>query len=198
MKPTLFLLLPAFLFQLGPFTSAHATLPAPSHTDGTVRVGQIAPDFSLKTLSGETADLSDGLAQDKPVLLVFWSYFCFPCQREIPQIEEIYQEIGSDRLAIIGLNLDGHKYSGKVVPFVEENGITFPNVYDKETDEFFEVAQRYGVIGTPTSFLLDPQGRVRFIHLGRLDPQVLKGVIESARDQSFCAEITKPAGPSDQ
>jgi hypothetical protein len=42
-------------------------------------------------------------------------------------------------------------------------------------------------------FLLDSLGRVRFIHLGRLDADTLKGLVRSAREQAFCAEITKPA-----
>ncbi len=159
-------------------------------TNGTVRVGDMAPDFELESLSGERLSLSERL-DGKPVLIVFWSYFCFPCQKEVPDVEQVYRELGPDQLTVVGVSLDGPQYDQKVLPFLKSHDITFPVAYDRETEEFFETAEKYGVVGTPTSFVLDLQGRVRFIQLGRLDPDVLKGVIQSARDPSYCAEITK-------
>ncbi len=163
---------------------------APSPTNGTVRVGDMAPDFSLRAMDGSTLCLTDCLGQ-KPILVIFWSYFCFPCQREMPVIQELYEELGDD-LGVISICLDGPEYDNKVLPFLKSKGITFPTAYDRQTEEFFEVAERYGVVGPPTSFLLDASGRVRFIHLGRLEREVLTGVVRSVRDPSYCAEILKP------
>lgn len=165
---------------------------APPPTNGAVRVGEPAPEFALPGFDGRWIRLADRLGT-KPVLIVFWSYFCFPCQRELPQIEALYRELGGDQVDVIGISLDGPEYDARVRPFVEEHGITFPNAYDRETEEFFETAEHYGVVGTPTSFLLDPGGRVRFIHLGRLDPEVIRALVHAAREQSYCPEITKPA-----
>lgn len=164
---------------------------APSPADGTVRVGDIAPDFTLESFDGKGLRLGDYLGE-RPVLLIFWSYFCFPCQTELPQIAELQRQLGTDRLTVLGISLDGPQFSEKVRPFLAAQRITFPNLYDRESPDFFEVAERYGVVGTPTSFLLDSHGRVRFVHLGRLEPAVLAGVIEGAREHTFCAEITKP------
>ncbi|MHB8766367.1 MAG: TlpA family protein disulfide reductase [Deferrisomatales bacterium] len=186
------LLLAALSLAAVPTPAAAAPAPAtPVATDGAVRVGDPAPDFSLQALSGEAVNLADSLGK-APVLVVFWSYFCFPCQKELPELEALHRELGPDRLRLVGVNLDGPQFDGRILPFLSEKGITFPNAYDKETEEFFELASRYGVVGSPTSFLVDLQGRVRFIHLGRLDPQVLKGVLGGIRDQAFCPEITKP------
>jgi peroxiredoxin len=151
----------------------------------------MAPDFALTSFAGQRIRLSEHLGE-KPVLLFFWSYFCFPCQKEMPMVETLYRELGDERLGVIAVSLDGPQYDERVLPFVEQHGITFPNAYDRETDEFFEIAERYGVVGSPTSFLLDTQGRVRFVHLGRMEPEVLKGLIQTASEQAFCAEITKP------
>lgn len=155
-------------------------------------MGDLAPDFVLQSFDGKKMCLSDCLGSNKPVLLVFWSYFCFPCQKELPEVAELARELGPDQVTVLGISLDGPQYDEKILPFVAEKAITFPNGYDRETELFFEVAERYGVVGTPTTFVLDPQGRVRFIHLGRLEPEVLAGVLRGVRDPSFCAEITKP------
>ena len=165
---------------------------APSATDGRLRVGDIAPNFTLPTLDGSTVRLADYLG-NQPILLVFWSYFCFPCQKELPGMQAVYEELGPDQLSVLSISLDGPAYDEKVRPFLAKNGITFPTMYDNMTTEFFEIAEKYGVVGTPTLFLLDSLGRVRFIHLGRLDADTLKGLVRSAREQAFCAEITKPA-----
>jgi peroxiredoxin len=154
-------------------------------------VGDFAPDFTLSTLSGSPLALAQ-YTGERPVLLVFWSFFCFPCQKEIPEIAEFARQLGPEKLAVIGICLDGPEYAERVVPFCRDKGITFPMVYDKETEEYFETAERYGVVGTPTLFLIDAQRRVRLIHLGRLDPEMLAGAVKAAREQSFCSEITKP------
>ncbi|GAB6063783.1 TlpA family protein disulfide reductase [Deferrisoma palaeochoriense] len=164
---------------------------APRPTDGTVRVGDMAPDFRLTTFDGAPLCLTDCLNGGKPVLLVFWSYFCFPCQKELPAIAELARSLG-DRVRVVGICLDGPQYDNKILPFIEANRITFPNGYDRQTQRFFEVAERYGVVGTPTLYLVDATGRIRFIHLGRIPTDVLEKVIESAQDPSFCAEILPP------
>ena len=160
-------------------------------TTGSVRVGDFAPEFTLKTFAGGSLKLADHLGK-RPVLLVFWSFFCFPCQKEMPEIEEFARQLGPDSLTVIGICLDGPAYEERLLPFVRDKGITYPMVYDKETEEYFETAERYGVVGTPTLFLIDPQRRIRLIHLGRLDRDMLAGAVKAAREQSFCSEITKP------
>ncbi len=167
---------------------------APSPTDGSLNVGDMAPAFSLAGMDGRQVAVG-GQRSDRPVLLVFWSYFCLPCQRELPRIQALYEELGPERLTVLGVCLDGPAFDDKVLPFLARNGITFPNAYDRETEVFFEVAARYGVVGTPTLFLLEPAGRVRFIHLGRLETDVLRGLVEAARHPAYCAEITKPSPP---
>ena len=168
--------------------------PARSPTDGTVRVGDMAPGFRLVAMDGTPFDLSERLGRGRPVLLVFWSYFCFPCQREMPLVAEMARELG-DRVDVLGICLDGPRYDDRVLPFLRKNRITFPNAYDRRNRTFFEVAERYGVLGTPTFFLLDEHGRVRFIHLGRLPTSALRQVVEAAGDAAFCPDITPPPRP---
>jgi peroxiredoxin len=163
----------------------------PPTTNGVVRVGDMAPHFTLTTLDGKQVGLADSVGK-KPTVLVFWSYFCFPCQAEMPILQEYYSEMGTDKISIIAVSLDGHCYDNFVLPFVAENKLTFPIAYDRETKEFFEIAEKFGVVGTPTFFIIDDQGRIRFIQLGRLEKEILRGVVDGVKSKSFCAEIVKP------
>lgn len=174
---------------LGLCATAHAAAQPP--TSGVVRVGDFAPTFTLKTLAGEPWALADHLGK-RPVLLLFWSFFCFPCQRELPELDALARQIGAENLTVLGVGLDGPEYDERVVPFLRDKGITLPMVHDKETEEYFETAERYGVVGTPTFFLIDLQGRIRLIQLGRVEPEMLVSAVKAAREQSYCPEITKP------
>lgn len=159
-------------------------------TEGTVRVGDIAPDFKLTTLDGKPVRLQE-ICAGKITLVVFWSYFCFPCQAEMPELEAFYSE-NEGNVAIVAVALDGPQYDNFILPFIAEHKLTMPIAYDRETDKFYETAEKYGVIGTPTFFILDDSARVRFIHLGRLEKSLLKGMVDAAKSKSYCSEIIKP------
>jgi len=162
-----------------------------------LRVGSIAPDFELKTFGGKKFRLSDEIGKH-PIMLIFWSYFCFPCQKEMLSIEELYKELAPTRLSIMGICLDGPEYDAKVLPFLEKNSITFPNAYDVLEGRRYGITDSFGVIGTPTIYLLDMHGRIRLAHLGRLNPDVAKSLLVDIEKQTFCAEILRPDGEEPQ
>ncbi|MEH6991824.1 redoxin domain-containing protein, partial [Neobacillus drentensis] len=93
---------------------------------GGLKVGAKAPDFELKTLSGDTVKLSD--LKGKKVMLNFWATWCPPCKAEMPAMEEFHKEAG-DEVVILAVNIDPHL---DVKAFVDENGITFPIPLDAE------------------------------------------------------------------
>lgn len=161
-------------------------------TRGPVRVGDLVPDFELNDMSGKPVCLSALRKNAKVTLILFWSYFCFPCQGEMPVIENLYREESGSGLSVVAVSLDRLQDENFVRPFIEKNDITFPVLYDRETVESYETAERFGVVGTPTIFILDDSGRVRFTHLGRLEPDLLKGILSSVKSKSYCADIVKP------
>src|SRR5690625_7259127 len=57
-----------------------------------IEVGDLAPDFELETLDGETVKLSD--YKGEKVLLNFWATWCPPCRVEIPDIQKYHENIG--------------------------------------------------------------------------------------------------------
>ena len=69
-----------------------------------LKVGQTAPDFTLKTLDGKEAKLSD--YRGKKVILNFWATWCPPCKAEIPHMEKYYKKSAKDdNVEILAVNL---------------------------------------------------------------------------------------------
>ncbi|WP_066186125.1 MULTISPECIES: redoxin domain-containing protein [Gracilibacillus] len=123
--------------------------------------GQIAPDFEVKTLEGDTAQLSD--YRGERVFLNFWATWCPPCRAEIPDMQKLYDEKDVEILAV---NMTASESGQQVVAdFVDEFDMTFPVLMDPEGD----VLDTYQVVAYPTTYMIDSNGRTQFISLGAMN-----------------------------
>ena len=136
-----------------------------------VRNPDPAPDFKLTSLDGQPLSLAG--SRGKVILLNFWATWCGPCRAEIPDLVELQNKY-KDRLQVIGLVIDDDDQSA-IKKFVEEFGINYP-VALATTD----IRIQYGGIGAlPTSYVLDPQGRVVQKHEGLRNPVLYEAEIRS-------------------
>ncbi|WP_316571301.1 redoxin domain-containing protein [Neobacillus sp. YIM B06451] len=133
-----------------------------------VKEGAKAPDFELKTLTGETVKLSS--LKGKKVMLNFWATWCGPCKAEMPAMEQLYKE-ADDNVAILGVNIDPQL---DVKGFVLENGITFPILLDEKD----EVNTTYQIISIPTTFFIDSNGIIQDKVIGAMPHDAMVGYIE--------------------
>lgn len=83
-----------------------------------VNAGDTAPDFILKTLSGETVQLSDYRGQG--VFLNFWATYCKPCEEEMPYIESQFQEFKDEGVKVLAVDVGENEVT--VSSFVERKG----------------------------------------------------------------------------
>lgn len=119
---------------------------------GGIDVGDVAPNFQLKTLEGETVKLSD--FRGKKVFINFWATWCGPCRAEMPHMQEIYEKYG-DEVVILAVNATSTERSVNAVKeFVEEYDLTFPILLD-ETNE---VNARYQALQLPTTYFVNSEG----------------------------------------
>lgn len=125
-------------------------------------VGKIAPEFELKDLSGAKVRLSE--ARGKVVLVNFWAEWCGPCKAEMPFMENLYRAFKDKGLVILAVSVDKSEKAVKV--FVSDKKLTFKVLLDKDREVSFD---QYGVIGLPTTFLLDKKGVVAEKFMGPME-----------------------------
>ncbi len=118
-----------------------------------VEKSHLAQDFTLKNLDGEEVNLSQ--FRGKYLLINFWATWCGPCKIEMPSLETLYRRFKSDKFDMIGISND--MFGDRVVrPYVKASKLTFPMLLDQR----MTVSHQYGVVSLPTTFLIDPQGKI--------------------------------------
>lgn len=140
-----------------------------------------APDFTLTDQYGNTHTLSD--YKGKTIFLNFWATWCPPCRAEMPEIQEIYEEYGSNESDVIVLgiaspNIGQEGSAENIAAFLEENGYTYPVVMD--TDGI--MAYIYGVNAYPTTFMIDSDGNVFGYVSGQITKDIMKSIIEQTKE----------------
>ncbi len=124
-----------------------------------LEAGDPAPMFAAPALDGEgTVELSR--YRGKVVYLDFWASWCAPCLVAIPEIEELRSEFPSQEFQIIAVNLDQKKK--KALRFLSKNPVGYPSASDPKG----RLPDQYGVDTMPTSYLIDRDGVIRYVHRG--------------------------------
>lgn len=121
-----------------------------------LKIGEKAPNFSLKTPEGETVTLSD--YKGKYVLIDFWAYYCKPCIAKIPKLKKLYAKYKDDGLEIIGIH--GDKNAEKWLDIIKKHQQTWTQVLDKNAFKENSAVIKYGVQGFPSVFLVDQEGNL--------------------------------------
>ncbi|MEY2195562.1 redoxin domain-containing protein [Neobacillus sp. BF23-41] len=127
-------------------------------------IGAKAPDFELKTLTGETVKLSN--LKGKKVMLNFWATWCPPCKAEMPAMEQFSKKMEKD-IVILAINIDPQL---DVQGFVDENKITFPIPLDADD----KVNETYQVLSIPTTYFIDSKGVIQNKYVGGMKLEDMK------------------------
>ncbi len=122
---------------------------------GAVEVGERAPDFRLAQL-GKDARVGLADARGKVVFVDFWASWCSPCREAMPQYEKLYASLPHDGFAILAINVDETRADAE--KFLAAHPVSYPIALDPAG----EVPKAYGLIGMPTSYLIDRNGVVRW------------------------------------
>lgn len=157
----------ALLVLLGPGRSWF-TRPVSPLAPAVPQINQPAPDFSLRNLAGEPLQLSD--LRGRSLALNFWATWCGPCQLEMPLLQKYQQRYPQD-LLILAINND--EAPAAVQAFVDELGLDLEVLLDPGA----QVTDLYRVRGFPTTVFIDPQGVMRYQHIGLLNESLMEGYI---------------------
>ncbi len=132
-----------------------------------------APAVDFKIIDGRTLNLQQFAGQ--PVLVVFWATTCPGCVKEIPHLIELYEELAPRGLEVIGVAM-AYDPPNQVVEMQQRKQIPYPIALDVQG----KVASAFGnVQQTPTSFLINPQGRIAKQAIGRLNMSQLRAELHA-------------------
>ena len=118
------------------------------------QVGALAPELDSRRLDGERVTLSGH--RGSPVLLNVWATWCHPCRDEIPVLEALHRQHGPHGLQVVGVSIDDAGRSADIRRFASEFGVTYAIWHDPDQ----RVMPSFSVIGVPTTFLIDRNGRL--------------------------------------
>lgn len=153
----LLVLMPIILFGCQPDTSA-------------LDKGKQPPAFELESLNGELLRYPD-LYEGKVVVIRFWADWCPFCKSEMQNIEPIYRKLKDKGLVMLALNVRQDRETAAA--FINKLAIT----YEVLLDEQGETARNYGVIGLPTTFILDRKGRLHTRIIGESTAELFEMVV---------------------
>jgi peroxiredoxin len=123
--------------------------------------GTRPPNFSGDTVDAHQVSLA--ALRGKVVLVNFWASWCVDCRPEMPALERLHREAGGHGLAVIGIN--ARENAQTVRRYARELDLTFPLVLDPNG----AINTLYGVVGVPTTFLIDRDGRAVSLAVGPRD-----------------------------
>jgi peroxiredoxin len=117
-----------------------------------------APDFTLKSATGENIKLSE--LRGQVVMINFWASWCGPCRQEMPLLDEIHARYSPMGFTMLGVNVE--EDSAKAKALLKDLPVDFPILFDQKN----QVSKDYDVIAMPSTVLVDRDGNIRYIHRG--------------------------------
>ncbi len=128
---------------------------------GTAVVGESAPALALPSLRSDASAINLADHRGKVLYLDFWSAWCAPCRRAMPDLDAVRRDFSRNDFEVIGINVDGAAEDGRRV--LDELDIGYPVAADVD----LRAAKRYGVETLPVSFIIDRGGVVRRVLRGK-------------------------------
>jgi thiol-disulfide isomerase/thioredoxin len=107
----------------------------------------------------------------KVVAVRFWADWCPFCETEMEAIEPVYRRYRDQGLVILAINVRQDRATAQA--FVDKLNISYQTLLDTRGD----VARAYGVMGLPTTFIIDRDGRLYSRIIGESTPQLLEKIV---------------------
>jgi thiol-disulfide isomerase/thioredoxin len=131
-------------------------------------------EISGETLEGEQLSTDDYAGQ--VMVLNVWGSWCAPCRTEAPALEEVSSQLAADGVQFVGINIRDQRTSAQ--GFQERQGTSYPSLYDPDSSTLLELPDGLYPVATPTTYVVDAQGRVAARVLDATTASTLAGLVE--------------------
>jgi cytochrome c biogenesis protein CcmG, thiol:disulfide interchange protein DsbE len=150
-----------------------------------VAVGAPAPEFRAVTVDSNPRVRTLADYKGDVVLLNIWATWCGPCRVEMPSMEALHRDFGSQGLRIVAVSIDQIAGPPQIREFARELGLTFEILHDSAQ----QIVRSYRVNGYPQSFVIGRDGTIRRKWIGPED-------WNSPSNRSLMRALLRPAGPA--
>ena len=141
-------------------------------------IGQAAPQTVLPPLEGSgLPGLDPASFAGKVTLVNIWASWCAPCREEHPMLMQLASD---SRFDIVGLNYKDK--AENALRFIGNLGNPYAAI---GTDEAGRAAIQWGVYGVPETFVVGPDGTIRYKHVGPITPQALESGLLPAIEEAL-------------
>jgi DsbE subfamily thiol:disulfide oxidoreductase len=159
-----FLIVPCLAFLVG------AACAGGDSVSGVVKVDEPLPRLAGKTLDGDRLDAS-AHADGSVLVINVWADWCGPCRREQPQLVRLADRY-QNQVRFLGINYQDDRDAARA--WVEEFGVPYPSLYDPSGRTAVELGYPF----LPDTYVVDREGRIRWVVFGASDERELRGLID--------------------
>jgi thiol-disulfide isomerase/thioredoxin len=133
-----------------------------------------APSIEGETLDGERRALADYDGQ--VVVLNVWGSWCGPCIAEAPALNEASRELAPDDVQFVGINIRDERTAAQL--FETQQDVPYPSIFDPPSSTLLEMPAGMYPSATPTTYVIDAQGRIAVRVLDATTAPTLIGLTE--------------------
>jgi thiol-disulfide isomerase/thioredoxin len=123
---------------------------------------EVVEGISLECVDGSPGAIIESLRG--PMILNVWGSWCTTCLAEMPEFVSFYSK-AKDKVQLVGVAVEEASPANSQ-RFIEENGMTWPNFYDRENE-----TRAYFGMGVPVTLFIDASGKTVYKKIGVIESE---------------------------
>ncbi|MBU90546.1 hypothetical protein CMO94_03300 [Candidatus Woesearchaeota archaeon] len=136
-------------------------------------LGNLAPDFTIKTIDGKTVSLSQ-LTNDKPTVLYFFATWCPHCAKDLSAVSKVYPQY-SDKVNFLAIDLDAKESNSAISNYRQRMNLN--NIDFAQSDR--SILSKYNVVYTTTKYFIGGDGTILNKGVGEVDQNTWHQIFQS-------------------
>lgn len=141
-----------------------------------------APNMVLKDVDGKSRNVNEFIGKGQWTVVAIWSVDCPICRRELYHMAFFHDAHRKKDATVLGVSIDGIEDRKRVVEFIDEQALSFPNLIGTAKDAAELGTGR--LFGTPTYYVFSPDGRLLAERVGAQSQEQIEELIAQLKRSS--------------